>query len=242
MSRRRLAPTSPGRLPRRHAAATAALLAAAIATSGCALWPFKDNDRTSIITPAMRAASIREMGPRSQDASDADQLAMCESLAAQIRTEPDPIVRRAIQETIAEFRQPLAAAVLVAGLNDEDRDVRTACCRMLGRRKDAEAVEPLGRIVATEADAEVRMAAIAALGEFKTPASVQALAAAVNDRDPALQYAGVLALEKASGQELGHDVEAWRQYVRQSAPGALPADGEGEISVAAQPAGPSDVR
>ena len=108
--------------------------------AGCQLWPFRDNERTSIITPAMRAASIREIGARADDATEAEQLAMCEELAQQIRTEPDPIVRRAIQETIAEFETPLASAVLLAGLNDDDRDVRTACCRLLGQRKD-----PAGR-------------------------------------------------------------------------------------------------
>lgn len=202
-------------------------------TSGCALWPWKDNDKSSIITPAMRAASIREMGPRAEDASDAEQLTMCEELAQQIRTEPDPIVRRAIQETIAEFQAPLASAVLIAGLNDEDRDVRTVCCRKLGERQEGTAISHLGRIVATDKEAEVRMAAVEALGRIKSPASVQALAAAVKDRDPAMQYAGVMAMQEASGEELGNDVEAWRQYADSLGP-AAPA-GQGEISVAAQP-------
>jgi HEAT repeat protein len=224
-----------GRPRRRRAPLATACIAVALAacSSGCALWPFKDNDKSSIITPSMRAASIREMGPRAEDASDAEQLAMCEELAQQIRTEPDPLVRRAIQETIAEFQSPLASAVLVAGLNDSDRDVRTTCCRMLGRRQDASGVAQLAGIVASESDAEVRMAAINALGQIKSPASVQALAAAVKDRDPAMQYAGVLAMQEASGEELGNDVEAWRQYADSLGP-AAPA-GQGEISVASQP-------
>ncbi len=217
-------------------------LAAVSLISGCALWPFKDNDRSTIITPAMRAASIREMGPRAEDASEADQLAMCQELAGQIRSEPDPIVRRAIQETIAEFDAPLAGTVLVAGLNDEDRDVRTACCRLLGKRKNAEAIPPLGRIVATESDAEVRMAAIHALGEFQTTASVQALAAAIKERDPALQYAGVQAMKRASGEDLGNDVEAWRQYAERVAPSESPLDGGAEVNVASQPGAQTMVR
>jgi HEAT repeat protein len=232
-----------GRPRRRHAPLASACIAVALAacSSGCALWPWKDNDKCSIITPAMRAASIREMGPRAEDASDAEQLAMCEELAQQIRTEPDPIVRRAIQETIAEFQAPLASTVLIAGLNDQDRDVRTTCCRKLGERQDGTAVATLGRIVASESDPEVRMAAIEALGRIKSPASVQALAAAVKDRDPAMQYAGVLAMQEASGEELGNDVEAWRQYADSLGP-AAPAGQASEINVAAQPGAQSPLR
>jgi HEAT repeat protein len=210
------------------------------AFSGCQLWPFKDNDRSSIITPDMRAASIREMGSRADDATTAEQIAMCDELAKQIRTEPDPLVRRAIQETIAELHAPLAAEVLVAGLNDEDRDVRNVCCRLLGRRQDAEAIKPLSRVVVADSEVEVRMSAIAALGKFKSPAAIQALAPAIKDRDPALQYAGVQAMKTASGEDLGNDVDAWRQY----AESAAPADGAGgrEISVATQPESQPTVR
>jgi hypothetical protein len=206
---------------------------------GCSL--FRDNERTSIITPAMRAASIREFGPRADDATQSERLAMCEELAKQIRTEPDPICRRAIQETIAEFDVPLASAVLVAGLSDEDRDVRTVCCRMLAKRQDESAITPLSRMVAADADAEVRMAAIDALGKFKSPAAVQGLAAAVKDRDPAMQYAGVEAMKTASGEDLGNDVAAWRQYA-DSLPQRNPAPGAGEVNIATQPGGQSTVR
>jgi HEAT repeat protein len=206
---------------------------------GCSL--FRDNERTSIITPDMRAASIREFGPRAEDASDSERLAMCEELAKQIRTEPDPICRRAIQETIAEFDVPLASAVLVAGLSDEDRDVRTACCRMLAKRQDESAIAPLSRMIAADADAEVRMAAIDALGKFKSPAAVQGLAAAVKDRDPAMQYAGVEAMKTSSGEDLGNDVAAWRQYA-DTLPQLNPAPGAGEVNIATEPGGVGTVR
>lgn len=219
----------PRRAPRVLACACLAWMAT---LAGCQLWPFGDNERTSIITPAMRAASIREIGPRSDDADSAQQLSMCEELAQQIRTEPDPIVRRAIQETIAKFETPLASAVLQAGLNDDDRDVRTTCCRQLGRRKDPAAVAALSRIVASDPDAEVRMAAIGALGKFDSEDAVVGLAAAVKDRDPAMQYAGVQAMKTASGKDLGNDVEAWRQYAATLAP-ASPTGGE--TSIARQP-------
>jgi HEAT repeat protein len=219
---------NPPRADRRLLAplATALLLGAA----GCQLWPFGAKERTSIITPSVRAASIREMGPRGRDADEAEQTRICEQLARQIQSEPDPIVRRAIQETIAEFQAPLADAVLLAGLNDDDRDVRLVCCRLLGQRGGDGAVAALAKTVGADADIDVRMAAVDALGEIKSPASVAGLAAALKDRDPALQYAGVEAMKKVSGEDLGNDVQAWRQYAARAT-----GSTEAPVAVATRP-------
>lgn len=201
---------------------------------GCQLWPWHvAKDRTTIITPGMRAASIREMGPRARDEDSAAQQKACEQLALQIRTEPDPIVRKAIQETVAEFNAPMASAMLMAGLNDDDRDVKVTCCRLLGKRKDPKAVEPLAKLVVTESDLDVRLAAVDALGTMKTKEAMAGLAAALKDRDPAMQYAGVEAMKKVAPDQkkLGNDVQAWRQYA-DSIVGPAPA-----ASIAAQPDG-----
>jgi HEAT repeat protein len=177
-------------------------------------------------------ASIREFGPRGRDADSAEQARICEQLAQQIRTEPDPIVRKTIQETIGDFDTPLAGAVVMAGLNDDDREVRCTCCRLLGQRGDQSAIAPLGKLVATDSDLDVKLAAVDALAAMKTPAAVAGLAAALKDRDPAMQYAGVEAMKKVTGEELGNDVEAWRQYAARSIGGEVPA-----ASVATQPSG-----
>ena len=210
----------------------AAVVAALLGTTpGCQLWPwYVAKDRTTIITPGMRAASIREIAPRALDEDSETQTKACEQLAMQIRTEPDPIVRRAIQETVAEFKTPMASAMLLAGLQDEDRDVKVTCCRLLGERKEPKAVEPLARMVAQDADLDVRLAAVDALGAMETKDSVAGLAAALKDRDPAMQYAGVEAMKKvAPDQELGNDVQAWRSYA-DSVAGPAPA-----ASIATQP-------
>lgn len=185
---------------------------ACLASGGCSLWPFGTKERTSIITPAMRAASIREIGPRGEDASPAERQQMCQDLAGQIRTEPDPIVRRAIQETIAEFETPLAQAVLVAGLNDDNQDVRITCCRLLGKRNAIDAVEKLNSIAAADADFDVRIAAVDALGQIKSPQAMRGLAAGLKDRDPAMQFASVEAMKTSTGEDLGSDVAVWRTF------------------------------
>jgi hypothetical protein len=201
-----------------------------VAQTGCHSWPFGKQERTSLITPSMRVAAIREMAPRSESADSAERLELCQQLASQIMTEPDPIVRRAIQETIAEIDHPLALDVLKAGLADDDREVRLTCCRMLAKRGDSSAAGVLAAAARNDRDIDVRLEAVSALGTLKTDDSVRALAGALKDRDPAMQYAAVEAMRAATGKDLGNDVEAWRQYAA-----TLESSGAA-TSVAANPA------
>ena len=45
-----------------------------------------------------------------------------------------------------------------------------------------------------------------------------ALGAALEDRDPAMQYRAVQSLQAVTGQNFGNDVERWQQYVRGEVP------------------------
>lgn len=195
--------------------------------AGCTTGPFAPKERTSIITPAMRIAAIREGTARARDTDSAAQAKSVDELVTQIRTERDPIVRKAIQESVAEYDVPMARQVLIAGLNDEDLDVRLTCCHCLGGRGEPEAVPALRKILESDDTLDVRLAAADALGKINTPESIEALSLAVKDRDPALQYAGVEALKSISGQDLGNDVKAWQQFTEQPAPVDQP-----EVSVA----------
>lgn len=225
----------PARLATAHLAEKlplcAALLLGVLTVVGCQGWPFRHKDRTDLVTPAMRSAAVRELGARAAEEGPEGQQEACAQLAQQIQSEPDPIVRSAIQQAAAELQTPLASQMLIAGLSDESTTVRTTCCRELGRRGDAAAIDKLAAAVRTDDDFDVRVAAVDALGQIKTDASVVALAAALKDRDPAMQYAGVQAMRGASGQELGNDVQAWRQYADSL---QAPAGGA-NVQVAAQP-------
>jgi HEAT repeat protein len=68
--------------------------------------------------------------------------------------------------------------------------------------------------LASDTDIDVRLAAADALGEIRDPASVAALGAALEDRDPSMQHQAVRSLRKVAPTDLGNDVERWRQYVK----------------------------
>jgi HEAT repeat protein len=189
-----------------------------VAAVGCTSGPFAHKERTSVITPAMRIAAIQEGSARTRDTGVEEQTKAVNELVTQIRTERDPIVRKAIQEAIAEYNVPMARQVLIAGLNDDDLDVRLTCCYRLGARGEPEAVPALSKILKNDGTLDVRIAAADALGKINTPESIEALSIAVKDRDPALQYAGVESLKNISGQDLGNDVKAWQQFTEQPAP------------------------
>ena len=195
--------------------------------TGCSSGPlprlFASKERTSIVTPSMRVSTVREMGARAEEGGQLEQQQMTETLAAQIRTEPDPLVRRAIQEEVGGIDLPLAKEMLLAGLNDTDADVRVVCCRMLGHWATESTIGALQQVIQQDDDIDVRLAAVDALGNIRSSRSVQALAVALADRDPAMQYAAVGAIKTASGQNFGNDVQKWRQYAESDNPQILPA-------------------
>jgi HEAT repeat protein len=105
----------------------------------------------------------------------------------------------------------MADQVLQAALSDENSAVRIACCRSLGKRAEPNSVTTLANALRGDKDIDVRMAAADALGKIKSPEATKALAVALDDRDPALQYAGVQSLKAITGRDYGPNVQAWRQ-------------------------------
>jgi hypothetical protein len=213
--------------------------ACALALGGCRsfsmpeFWPFPERERTTFITPAMRSSAIAEFGSRSTGVDSPEQREITDQLARQIQVEPDPLVRQAVIHAIAEFKTPMAQQVLAAGLADQDEMVRVACCDELGKRSsDAEfdpgrtSVPSLAKALKEDKDQNVRIAAAKALGSMKSPEAIQALAVALEDRDPAMQYVGVQSMKSITGKDYGPNVEIWRQV----AAGQTPPEPETSIA------------
>jgi len=207
--------------------ALVAIALLAVIAGGCSSWPLAGKERTSSTTPAMRIAAIRETGARAKKMEAAEQQKICEELALQIRTEQDPLVRQAIQQAMGNFSTPLAKQVLLAGLNDEALEVQLTCCRKLAERADPTTVSALRDVVESSPRLDVRLEAVDALSQIKTSDSMAAIALALEDRDPAMQLAGVNAMKSITGKNLGNDVTAWREYAKS---GEMPE--QPEISLA----------
>jgi hypothetical protein len=189
------------------------------------MWPFPERERTTYATPAMRVQAIQQFAMRSTHVDSPEQREITDQLARQMQVEPDPLVRHAVVGALAEFHTPMAQQVLEAGLADENSEVRIACCQALGRRAaagvpaaDNNSLSVLANALRNEKDIDVRLAAAEALGKFKSQEAVRALVAALDDRDPALQYVGVQSMKTITGQDYGPDVQAWRAVATGGAP------------------------
>ncbi|HEY4232466.1 MAG TPA: HEAT repeat domain-containing protein [Lacipirellulaceae bacterium] len=186
-------------------------------------WPFPEIDNTTFVTPTMRKDTIRQYAARADGTDSSDQRAASDQLARQIQIEPDPLVRETIIRAIAEFHTPLAGQVLEAGLNDDNQLVRVACCQTLGKRADEHSVTALASALRQDKQMDVRLAAAEALGKIKSPSAVSALAVALDDHDPAMQFAGMQSMKSVTGKDYGGDVQAWRQVAAGGNPAPPPA-------------------
>jgi len=179
---------------------------------------FASRDRTTYRTPTVRTDEALAIAASASGVDTPEQQALLADLARRIQSERDPLVREAIVDSVARFPMPLADQVLQAGLTDSDSGVRQHCCQALGQRGLSTCVPALARLAKEDEEFDVRVAATQALGQLKSPEAVQALAVALEARDPALQYAGVEAMRSATGRDLGGDVKAYLALAKGETP------------------------
>ena len=197
----------------------AAILALAIAAAGCASWRARlDPAKVAAerekygATADQRIEDLATEAARANKGSSTEQADFTRRLSAQLLAEHDPRVRAAMLAVAAEFDTPAAVAICRGALEDPASRVRMAACEAWRKRGGPEAVSLLAARAAADADLDVRLEALRELGALRDEAAVPALARALEDPDPAIQYRAVLALKEVSGRDLGDDVNAWRSW------------------------------
>lgn len=203
------------------------IASAAVALSGCAKryggpWPF-GTDQTADLAkygpvPQQRIDAMAERAKKLRKAKPDEREAYARELAQQIQNETDVNVRLAIIDAMGMLNTPAAQAVLYAGLQDPEPDIRVACCEAWARNPGAESTRILSEILASDTNVDVRLAAVKGLAGAEDREAVKALALALEDPNPALQYRAVASLRSVTGQNLGNDVNAWRQLAQQPDP------------------------
>lgn len=201
---------------------------------GCGSWPAAKGPSKKALaieppehlnhlpTPRTRIDQLKQIAKTAPSASAEDQKHWAHELGGEIRTAQDPLVRAEILRTLTVLSDPMAEAVLRAGLSDPDTDVRVTACQCWAKRGGPQATTLLGEAISTDTEVDVRLAAIRALGELGDPSAVQAIGQALEDPDPAMQRRAVLALREVTGQNYGNDVNAWREFVQGGNPQPQP--------------------
>ncbi|TWT87449.1 hypothetical protein Mal64_29880 [Pseudobythopirellula maris] len=185
--------------------------------------PFGGPQLTSYQTPGKRVEEVRTIAAQADGTNSPGQQGAVADLVKRLPNEPDPLVREEVLVSLAKFNVPLARQAVLAGLSDDDHYVRNKCCQLAAEAKDPQAVTALARVAAEDSEFDVRVAAVNALGGFNTPAAQRALIPVLEDRDPAMQFAGVKAMRLQTGRDLGGDVSAYLALAKQSVDGAAPA-------------------
>lgn len=143
-----------------------------------------------------------------------DQRRSASELTRLIKEDSNLVLRIAAVRSLSAFPPELAREGVLAALADKDAELRVAACEALRRIGDEEAIAVLASLVETDSHLDVRLAATRALGGLDHPAAWRALAAALDDRDPALQYRAMESLAQTSGRRYGYDVALWKAYLR----------------------------
>jgi HEAT repeat protein len=168
-----------------------------------------------VVTPAAKIAQLKKLSSEAVKSDQETRQRVVGQLVTAIRSETDPLIRAEIIRTLGDYPNPAADSVLKAALNDPDADVRIAACEAWGKRGDAQAAGLLAPLLTSDVNQDVRLAAARALGKIKDQQAIAALGDALTDSDPAMQYRAVLSLKEITGQDLGNNVDRWRQYVKE---------------------------
>ena len=175
--------------------------------------------------PAVRRQQVQQLAKRIRKMPPTEQIAMAADLSLQMQNEVDPIVRADIVRALGKVNTQATQQSLNMAMHDAEACVRLAACEAWREVGGQEAVAALSEMIASDTDNDVRLEATRALGAFNDPAAVRGLSVALDDANAALQYRAMESLKQVSGQELGYDVVAWRNYVDATAPAESPREG-----------------
>lgn len=184
--------------------------------------PFKKTTEQEfgIKTPKDRVEDLRELAKTAKKQTLAEQEHAVAKLANDFEREHDGWVRREILRALSAYPQPAAGAVLVRALSDPEVETRRVACAGLGARGDDIAVRELARVLGSDTNEDVRLAAVEALGATGQQAALSPLVEALAEADPAMQAQAQQALATASGRDYGGNLEAWREYAQNGKTGA----------------------
>jgi len=135
-------------------------------------------------------AAVRALAARGDAASVA-------ALGRILDTSSDPAVRREAIEALSRIGGEEAADALAHGLGDDDSAIRTGVVDALGDMGDEHATRMLGQVLFSESEPDIRLTAVARLGERDSDAARAFLDAAADDPDPLVRDAARKALGRA---------------------------------------------
>ena len=197
--------------------AAAAALCALVAAAGCAPWSNEEgrSGRVSgVISPTEQIKDLRDLAKTAAAKNSYEKQMIEQQLAGRYQARAGPADPRPDRPHLGRisgsgFRRGPPGAV-----KDADNDVRMAACDSWGKRGPPRRPPTLAGVLNSDVDHDVRLAAARAMAQSHEQVAIVALGGALEDKDPAMQYRAVLSLREITGQDLGNDVNKWREYAK----------------------------
>lgn len=146
-----------------------------------------------LLTPAAQDAesSVRQVALWALGKTADPQVIPTLSAALQ---DGDAAVREAVVKGLSNINDPQVVGLLIGALQDTEVAIQRGAIDGLGQLNAASAVEPLRSLLTSSPDVAVRQSIIDALALIDDPASIEAIAAALNDSDYAVKSNAIDAL------------------------------------------------
>lgn len=130
--------------------------------------------------------------------------------------DPDATVRASCAKALGNHGNVDDALLLVRRLSDEAAPVRWEAAKGLQKIHNREAIAPLMDVTIKDDDADVRMAAAYALGQYAEIPVFQTLMAALDDREFGVRFTAAESLSTLTGQDLGPDGTPWLEWSKKN--------------------------
>lgn len=180
-------------------------------------------DEAYIETLHARRDKLRALAANADQMPPAEQERVSRDLVSLLNEDSIVLLRLEAIRTLGAFQTSTAANALHHALKDGDPEVRIAAVKAFEQRGGQESFDALATTINSDTNIDVRLAATRAMASYRGPAAEQALAIALDDKDPALQYRAMQSLRDISDRDYGNNAVAWREYLR----GGNPAPSEG---------------
>lgn len=174
-------------------------------------WEKEDQYAMTLYT---KRANIRDLAKLAQS-KDPELAGEAVTALNQILANEDlPLAKIEAARALGTARPPQAIDGLLSALDEPDAEVRMAVCDSLGKQGSPLAIAGLERVINSDTENDVRLAAARALGNIDDPEAARALTLALNDRSPALQFRSMESLKQITGEDFNGDPERWKAYVQ----------------------------
>lgn len=166
-------------------------------------------DEKLATTDAQRESELRALISQIYSMEPQEQKSWVNQLDQLMTHDKSAHMRALAVRAAAKSNIPESLVIIEKGLDDDDSKVRIVSAQSLQQKSDPEATRLLIKTIHSDSNKDVRLAAIASLGDHRGEGVMETLRSTLEEPDLAYQYSSISSLRKVTGKDAGQNVEAW---------------------------------